>query len=154
MNIFSVKLKKRLFVIAAVLSVIAAFLPIYTINGYGVVLSIPDEFSQPVSLMPTLLGVPVLISAVLVAVFGVLRLRVGYIIASLVNSASLASGLINLSTRTAIDPEKLFEQVGTPMIYYEISGVDISIGYYGVVVSILFMVACLLINILSHDEEE
>ena len=154
MNIFSVKLKKRLFVLAAVMSVIAALLPIYTINGYGVVLSIPDEFSQPVSLMPTLLGVPVLISAVLVAVFGALRLRVGYIIASLVNSASLASGLINLSTRTAIDPEKLFEQVGTPMIYYEISGVDISIGYYGVLVCILFMLACLLINLLSRDEEE
>ena len=128
MNIFSVKLKKRLFVIAAVMSVIAAFLP--------------------------LLGVPVLISAVLVAVFGVLRLRVGYIIASLVNSASLASGLINLSTRTAIDPEKLFEQVGTPMIYYEISGVDISIGYYAVIVCILFMLSCLLINFLSRDEEE
>lgn len=154
MNIFSLKTRKRLFIVAAVLSVLSCFLPIYTIHGYGVVLSIMNEFSEPVTLMPTLFGVVILISAILVAVFSTFRIKVGYIIASLVNVAVSASGIIDLSIRASIDPEKLFEQVGTPMLYHEVSGVNSSIGYFAVVISILFMLGSLLINFLSRDDEE
>ena len=147
-------LKKKLLVLAAVLSVITAFLPIFKVKGVGVALSIPKEYSLPIPLMPTIYGLGIIISAIAIVAFLILRIKPGYAIAAVVDFAISMVGLIDLANKAKADPYLLFDQVGNAMSSYDINEVVTAPGFY-VLIIVSVMVLCMtLVNFLDREVEE
>ena len=69
--------KKLFLIVAAVISGITLFMPLYFLKGEGIVLNIPKEYNLPVPLMPTVYGFAILICAILIVIFTITGIKPG-----------------------------------------------------------------------------
>jgi len=146
--------RRKLFILAAILSCISVFLPLYYIEGEGVVLDIPKDYVQPVPLIPTIAGILVLIAAILVVVFAVMKNKIGYVISTIAVFLISMIGLVDMSQRAAADPELLFDQIGNAMNHYSIEEVRTGPGFFIMIVTSVFILGMMIFNLLEKEEEE
>lgn len=139
---------------SATLSGISVFVPIYAVNGYGVSLSIPKEFSQDVILMPTFYGVGILLSAIAIILLALGEMRKGYAVASVFDAVVSLVGLAVLSGKANSDPRSLISEVGTALNTYEVQEVVTRPGFYLVIVTVVLVLGTMLFNFMRREEEE
>ena len=146
--------RRKLFILAAILSGISVFLPLYYIQGMGVVLDIPKDYVQPVPLIPTISGILALIAAILIVVFAVMKNKIGYVISTIADFLISMIGLIDMSQRAASDPELLFDQIGNAMNRYSIEEVRTGPGFFIMIVTSIFVLGMMIFNLMEKEEEE
>jgi hypothetical protein len=145
--------RKILLIVFAALSVITTFLPLYIVKGVGVALDIPKEFSLPIPLVPTVYGVLMIISAAAIIGFVFLKIKLGYVIASVVNAVISFIGLIDMSNRANTDPALLFDQVGNAMSSYNVSDVVTGPAFFLVIIVSVVILGTMIFNVLEKEEE-
>ena len=145
-------LLKIAFMAAAVVCCLVVFMPIYNLGGVGVVLNIMDEYYTPATLMPTTYGVVMLISAVAVCALCVMNVKIGYVIATIVNVVSSVWGLSVFVITANSDPYKLFELVGTPMNHYSITEANPGYGFYVLIIFEFILLALMIVNFISKED--
>ncbi len=138
--------KKLFLIVAAVISGITLFMPLYFLKGEGIVLNIPKEYNLPVPLMPTVYGFAILICAILIVIFTITGIKPGYIIASLVDSLLSIITVIIMSDKAHKDPALLFEQVGNAMSDYIIDEVRTGPAFYIIILAAVLVLGAMMAN--------